>query len=179
MNDWKKVSEHVAYEGWRKIIVKKMRMPDGKEADFDIIGNDPFVTVAAFTADKEAILVKQFRVGPEMMMTSFPEGYIDKGESYEDAARRELLEETGYEAGEVSLLKEFRSAYTTDHQICLLATDCKKVAKQELDSHEFIEVFTLPIPALREYMKDPKASPFSNIDVAYLAFDYMGLLTLK
>lgn len=176
MKVWKKIKERLAYEGWRKVLVKTMQMPNGKEADFDIIVNAPYVTVAAFTEQNEAILVKQFRVGPETILTSFPEGYIDERESYEAAARRELLEETGYEAGEMLYLKQFRSAYTTDQQTCLLATNCKKIKTQELDDHEFIEVFTLPLTAFRQMIKDPNDSSFTNVDVAYLALEKMGLL---
>lgn len=176
MPNWKKIKEQYAYRGWRKILKKRFLLPNGKEADFDVIGNNPFVSVAAFTEKKEAILVKQFRPGPEIPLISFSEGYIEAGESPEAAARRELLEETGYSAGSIFLLKEMRSAYSTEQRICLLALDCKKTAEQSLDQTEFIEVFKMPLPEFRSFIKDNQRHDFTNVDCAYLALDFLGEL---
>ncbi len=158
------------------MIQRRFEMPDGRHADFDVIGNDTYVTIAAFTSNEEAVLVRQFRPGPECILTSFPQGYVDPTESPEEAARRELLEETGFEAGTVQLLKEIRSAYSTERHLCLIATDCVKVAQQNLDEDEFIEVFTLPRSAFRALLHDPADTAFANVDAGYLAMDAMGWL---
>ncbi len=176
MIDWKKVSENYAYRGWRHMIQRRFEMPDGRHADFDVIGVKTFVTIAAFTPKREAIIVRQFRPGPEMILTSFPEGLIDPRESPEMTARRELLEETGYEAGHILLLKEVRSAYTTERQVILLASDCHKVAAQRLDSTEFIEVFTLPFPEFRKLLRNAEDTCFTTVDAGYLALDRLGWL---
>ena len=81
MKNWKKLSEKIAYDGWRKVLIRKFILPNGNEAEFDVIGNKDFVTIAAFTADRKAILVNQFRVGAEKVLTSFPEGAIEDGEN--------------------------------------------------------------------------------------------------
>ena len=136
---WKKISEKIAFKGWRGILQKTFELPNGKEATFDVIQTNDFVSIIAFTKAKEAILVKQYRPGPEMVLTSFPEGMIEKGEDPKLAAARELLEETGYQAGQFIFLKNFRAAYNTQLQVCLLALDCEKVTTQKLDTTEFIE----------------------------------------
>ena len=176
MQNWKKISEEYVYKGWRRIIKKRFLLPDRQEADFDVIGNNAFVTVAAITPANEMVLVKQFRPGPEIPLISFSEGYIEAGESPQDAARRELLEETGYAAEEVIFLKEMRSAYSTEHRICLLATGCQKTAAQQLDQTEFIEVSTMPIEAFRIFLRDKEHHNFTNVDCGYLALDYLNLL---
>jgi len=173
---WKKISEKVAFKGWRGILQKTFELPDGKEATFDVIQTNDFVSIIAFTKSKEAILVKQYRPGPEMILTSFPEGMIEKGEDPKLAAARELLEETGYQAGQFILLKNFRAAYNTQLQVCLLAIDCEKVATQKLDTTEFIEVFLLPIEKFRLLLTNPKDDSFNNVAASYLALDYMGWL---
>ena len=152
MTPWKKIGEELLHDGYRGILRKRFEMPDGKLMDFDIIRNEVYVTIAAFTEDKEAILVRQYRPGPEKELVSFPEGALNSGESPIDAARRELLEETGYLAGNIQLLKTFRSAYSTEKQICLLALDCKLTAEQQLDDSEFIEVLTMPLPSFRDFI---------------------------
>ena len=164
------------YDGWRKIFQKEFRLPNGEISTFDVVGNNNFVTVAAFTPRYEAILVRQFRPGPEQVLVSFPEGYIDEGEQPEQAAFRELLEETGYAAGRIRLLRTFRSAYNTETRYCLLAEDCVLKNEQQLDQEEFIEVFTLPEPALRAFLQDHTDHSFTNVDAAYLALDAMGRL---
>ena len=108
---WQKIKEEVKSKGWRDMLLRTFRLPNGKEAAFDIVRNGDYVTIAAFTKEKEAILVKQFRPGPEMDLISFPEGYIDPQELPEYAARRELQEEAGYRAGKIVFQKNFRRAY--------------------------------------------------------------------
>ena len=173
---WKKLSETLVYNGWRKMIKKRFELPNGQEEDYDVIGNNAYVTVAALTVDQEFILVRQFRPGPEMFLTSFPEGYIDNGETPQQAAKRELLEETGYSAREVVYLKEFRSGYSTETRICLLATNCTKVNDQSLDQTEFIEVSTMPVALFRSFLKDAKVIDFNNVDCGYLALEWLGML---
>ena len=63
-----------------------------------------YVAVVARTAAGGVMLVRQHRpvVGRETL--ELPSGHVDAGESPEQAARRELLEETGMEAGSIELL---------------------------------------------------------------------------
>ena len=138
---WKKLKEEFAYKGWRSMLIKTFRLPNNNDSSYDVILNSPYVVVAAFTSKGEAILIRQFRPGPEMVLSSFCEGYIDENETPEQAARRELLEETGYRAGQVRYLRNLRTAYSTEERICLLATDCEYERPPQGDADEFIEVF--------------------------------------
>lgn len=176
MAEWTKLNEEEAYRGWRSIIRKRFELPDGRRADFDILAARHYVTVAALTEAGEFLLVRQYRPGPEMPLVSFPEGAVDEGESPEESARRELLEETGYEAGALVHLKTFRSSYTDQLQFCLLATGCRKIADPETDDDEFIEVFTLTEAALRQMLFDAKDDTFSNVGCGYLALEKLGKL---
>ena len=176
MQSWTKIKETVAYSGWRKILHKHFLMPDGQEMRFDIVGNNPFVTIAALTNDLEFILVKQFRPGPEEFLLSFPEGYIDENEAPERSAIRELSEETGYQANEIHFLKKMRSAYSTETRYSFLATGCTKMTEQKLDPAEYIEVELMPIATFRKFLKNPVAPVFTNIGSAYLALEHLNLL---
>ena len=176
MKSWKKISEKYNYKGWRSMLKKDFLLPDKRKASYDIVDNGDYVCIAAFTAEKEAILIRQFRPGPESILTSFPEGYIDADEKVELAARRELLEETGFEAGEVIYLKTIRGAYTTEAKICILAINCQKVAAQKLDSDEFIEVELMPLDQFRAFIRETSDESFTTIDCAYLALDHLAIL---
>lgn len=174
--NWKKIGEKVAYKGWRGILQKTFQLPNGKKATYDIVQSNEFVTIVAFTKKKEAILVKQYRPGPEMNLISFPEGMIEENEAAELAAARELVEETGYQAKQFILLKKFRNSYSTERQICLLALDCEKITSQNLDNTEFIDVFLLPIEKFRSLLTNPTDESFTNVGAGYLALDYLGIL---
>lgn len=174
--NWIKLGEKVAYKGWRGILQKTFQLPNGEQATYDIVQTNEFVTIVAFTKKKEAILIKQYRPGPEMELISFPEGMIEKNEAPELAAARELEEETGYQAKQFIFLKKFRNSYSTEKQICLLALDCERVTTQKLDNTEFIEVFLLPIEKFRLHLTNPHDESFTNVGAGFLALEYMGLL---
>ncbi len=173
---WKKLAERCVYKGWRDMLVRQFEMPDGKMAAFDVVRNGNYITLAAFTPQREAILVRQFRPGPEQFLWSFPEGYIDRAESPEQAARRELLEETGYLAGEVQFLKKFYRAYSTEERTILLATGCVWQEKPKGDEHEFLEITAMPFGEFRKFICDPQETAFTNTDAAYLALEALRWL---
>ena len=170
---WQKIKEEITYQGWRDMLRRTFRLPDGKIADFDIVRNGDYVTIAAFTKNKEAILVQQFRPGPEMNLLSFPEGYIDPKEKPEDAARRELEEETGYRAGKIIFQKVFRRAYSTETRTCLLAIDCEKMTDQNLDKTEFIDVQLYALSDFKKLLADPDNQQLTTVDSGYLALNYL------
>lgn len=70
----------------------------GQEHDFFCIDSAEWVNVVPITAAEELVLVRQFRHGSQTVTLEIPGGMIDPGETPEVAARRELLEETGYRA---------------------------------------------------------------------------------
>lgn len=175
--NWKKTEERIGYDGWRKIKIKTFELPNGRSAEFDILSNYSFVTIAAFTVDQEAILIRQYRPGPERVLLSFAEGAIDEGEAPEAAARRELLEETGYAAGKLVFLKKKNSAYTDQTQYFFLALDCSFQQAPRPDDNEFLTLTLTSLPDLQSLIKDPEEDEFCNMDAAYLALDYLGMIS--
>ncbi|MEL6968584.1 MAG: NUDIX hydrolase [Bacteroidota bacterium] len=165
---WEKIKERIAYDGWRSMLVKTFRLPDGQVQEYDVVRNGAYVVVAAFTKEKEAILIQQYRPGPEMVLSSFCEGYIDENETPEQAAARELLEETGYRAGSIKLLRTLRTAYSTEKRICLLALDCEYERPPAGDADEFIEVFTMPMAEFLAWVSTDE-SAFYTLDALLLA----------
>ena len=94
--EWKKINEKEYKAGFRKMLKRTYKMPDGREEVFDIRNESPSVSVLALTPDKQVIIAKQYRPGPEMVVLDLPCGAIEKNETPLKAATRELLEETGY-----------------------------------------------------------------------------------
>lgn len=168
---WKKISERIAYKGWRQIKVKSFELPDGRMADFDILSSRSFVTVAAFTEAGEVLLIRQYRPGPERELLSFCEGAIDPGETPSQAAHRELLEETGYSTPKMKLLKKRYSAYTDQEQFFFVALQCQRQQAPQPDAGEFLSVELFSMSEFKAMLRDPENDLFNNIDAAYLALD--------
>lgn len=81
---------------------------DGRVHDFYVIEAPDWINVIPLTDDGRVVLIEQFRHGTCEVSLEIPGGMVDEGESPHDAAARELLEETGYEAGEVVFLGKTR-----------------------------------------------------------------------
>jgi 8-oxo-dGTP pyrophosphatase MutT (NUDIX family) len=81
---------------------------DGRVHDFYVIEAPDWINVVPLTDDGRVVLIEQYRHGTGEVSLEIPGGMVDAGESPADAAARELLEETGYEAGEVTPLGKTR-----------------------------------------------------------------------
>jgi len=90
---------------WFKLLSKTVvGMPGaGGEAEFFALRPDDYVSVLALTQEGRVLLVRQYRPVVEAFTLELPSGHVDPGESPAEAARRELAEETGYEARGVEL----------------------------------------------------------------------------
>jgi 8-oxo-dGTP pyrophosphatase MutT (NUDIX family) len=104
---WKVLSsEYLARKRWYTVRLEKMELPSGAVIpEYWISEFPPWVSVVAVTADDRLVMVRQYRPALGAVNFEIPAGTTDPHEtSIEDAARRELLEETGYGGGTWSLL---------------------------------------------------------------------------
>lgn len=86
---------------WFEILAKTMK-PD--EAPYYSLRLPDYAAIVAITGDQQIVAVRQYRPAVERYTIELPSGLVDPGESPAEAASRELLEETGYQAGDVELL---------------------------------------------------------------------------
>ena len=129
--------------GRQPVIAKRFRLPDGTETVFEVTGDADTHAVAcvALTGRGTVVLAEQYRAGPERLMMDLPGGAVDPGETPEEAARRELAEETGYVPERVLRLGDLcYGGYYGDTRSYCLALGCERRREQELDPSEFITV---------------------------------------
>jgi len=167
--DWQKLEEATVYSNFRRIIKKRFLMPNGLTNEYDILDDHVFASIVPVTTDNEVLMVEEYRPGPERKLLAFPAGFINRGERPIDAAKRELLEETGYEAGHLELLKEVSGPYSHIVKYSFLATDCKKITEQALDEFEFTSIKKIPLKDLKTLLIDPTINNLVNIDCGLLA----------
>lgn len=99
--------------------------------------------IFAVTRDKKILIVIQPRVSlptDSKINIELPAGYIEPGERIEEAALRELEEETGYTTDNIALVDSYYTSlgFNGEKIDLLLALDCIKVGEQRLDNDEFI-----------------------------------------
>ncbi|HBD93047.1 MAG: hypothetical protein A2015_17405 [Spirochaetes bacterium GWF1_31_7] len=101
-----------------------------------------WANVFAIDTDNQVIMVKQHRLGADLITIEVPAGTLDYNEDPKTAAIRELEEETGYSPGEIVLLKSIlvNPAIQTNRCYFFLATNCKKTKEISLDDTEEIDI---------------------------------------
>lgn len=118
---------------------------DGQTATREIIVNDDAAAVVALDEENNIVLVKQYRYALKREVLEIPAGKVEKGEDFLNAAKRELVEETGYESNNWQSLDYFFSAlFSTQKTHLFLALNCKKTKELNLDEGEFLTVIKKP-----------------------------------
>jgi ADP-ribose pyrophosphatase len=80
-----------------RVEVQDVELENGQKAYREVVRHKGAVAVLAQKPDGRFVLVKQFRTGSRQVMTEVIAGILEPGEQPEEAARREVREETGYE----------------------------------------------------------------------------------
>ena len=98
MKPWKLLSsEYLVDAPWLKVAKETCELPNGKLIDdFYTLWQPDWVLILARTAEGKWVMTEQYRHGTGKIALEFPAGIIDKGETPEQAALRELQEECGY-----------------------------------------------------------------------------------
>lgn len=122
-------------------------LPNGSAATREYMRHVGAVCVIPLLDDGSVLLERQFRYPVGRVVVEIPAGKLnDKGEDPREAARRELLEETGAVAGELLELGRFLPACAySDEDIHMYLARALTFQEQRLDEDEFLNVFTMPL----------------------------------
>jgi ADP-ribose pyrophosphatase len=122
---------------------RRASQQSGREAEFYVLDASDWVNVVATTPDDKIVLVEQYRHGVERATLEIPGGMVDPGDtSPEEAARRELLEETGFAADRWRLIGAVdpNPAIQSNRCYTFLAEGATRVAEPSPDGLEEIRV---------------------------------------
>jgi 8-oxo-dGTP pyrophosphatase MutT (NUDIX family) len=106
---------------WFDIVARAV---NGSDSPYYVLRTSDYVTVLAATVDRSYLFVRQFRPALGRETLELPSGHVEKGESPEAAARRELAEETGYEPARLNFLGSLaaNSGRQDNHLWCFYAS---------------------------------------------------------
>lgn len=129
-----------------------MQIPNGNIAKWDLIDHKGAAAVVAVREDGRLLMVRQYRNALERETLEIPAGGLNgREEPTDDAARRELEEETGYVCGKLELLSSiFTTVAFCNEKIDIYVAADLKPGKQHLDEDEFINVEAYTVEELKQ-----------------------------
>lgn len=156
---WQTLSSKEIYKHPRLTLIEdEVLLPNGQKTTylkFDI--KTQAVTILAKREDGKILIQTEYSYPPNERMFQLPGGVIDDEETKEEAANRELMEETGYRARDLKLLGEYyiNNRRSAEKMYVFLGTDPIE-EKREADKEEDIEVFWFEDEAIDEMIKKGK-----------------------
>lgn len=185
--EWEEVScEHIVKDEWIDFRKSKFKFPDGRTFEpYYSYSRRDYVVIVATDTDGNYICVRQYRYGIKQVTTEFCAGGIERidGKEYGsrndaenteaalDAAKRELLEETGYVSDDWQFLMSVPSNATLadNYANLFVAKNCKKVSGQNLDDTEFLNVHLYKRAEIDEMIKSGEFPQTTHILALLLA----------
>jgi 8-oxo-dGTP pyrophosphatase MutT (NUDIX family) len=174
LKPWKILSSKHVYPSVR---IDQCELPDGQLIEGFVLEYHDWATVVALTPDNQVVMERQYRHGIQKVLLELPGGVIDDSDASPlEAARRELLEETGYTSEKfIQVGKVYPNPANQVNSIhYYLALDAYKSAPQHLDGTEEIEVELLPLDDLIELAKRGELVQSLQVSALFFALAYLN-----
>lgn len=143
----KKLKRNNVYNGRIiEVFYDDVELSNGNRTIREVVAHQDGSAIVAVNDNEEILLVKQYRYPLDRDIVELPAGLVDEGETPLETAKRELKEETGYEAKK---WEELTSMYSSpgwqDEQVHIFAArGLKKTSEQQLDGDEILTYSTQP-----------------------------------
>ena len=172
---WERLgSERLLANRYFSLRSDRLRLPDGRIKDpYFVLERPDAAIIVPITANDEVVLVRQYRPPLEMMELGLPAGLVEEGERPQEAARRELAEETGYTGGEWEPLGTLASSPSLKDNwaYLFLAHGVEETTTRDPDEHELVEVVRVPVAELRGLVHSDNIVSSSGVAAIMLALE--------
>lgn len=169
----KQLSRQEIYNGKIiKVYNDKVELENGNTTYREVVAHREAVAAVALTEDNELLMVTQYRYPIHKSLTELPAGLIDEGETPLEAVKRELKEETGYEAERWQILASpYTSPGSHNERIHIYAAlGLRKVSGQDLDKDEILTFEAIPYEDVLNNVKTGKITDAKTI-IGVLLFE--------
>ncbi len=151
-----------------------LHLPDDRTTTYDLVEHNDSITVVPFDQDGKIWFVRQYRLGAQQMLLELPAGVLDDNEPPEEGARREIREEIGQAAGQLTPLGDFYLApgYASEHMFVYLATNLSH-APLDADDDEFLQLEAIPAEKAMQMARQGGFKDAKTIASLFLAQKYI------
>ncbi|MEO6219036.1 MAG: NUDIX hydrolase [Ginsengibacter sp.] len=175
---WKTLSsEYISKHTYFTARKDKCEKADGKIIEEYFVVELPTTACALpITEDGKILMIKQYRHPVGKIILELPGGFVDKNELPEDAMKRELMEETGYEFTHIEQVGRIAAnpGVLDNYTELFLAKGGKKTSSQDLDHNEEIEVITVSLEELKAMFFGNKINQALHACCIFYALREMG-----
>ncbi|MFT4203386.1 MAG: NUDIX hydrolase [Chitinophagaceae bacterium] len=176
---WKTLSsEYLFKDTWLTARKDKCERADGKIIEpYYVMEYPEWVNAFAVTTDNKILLVKQYRHAAKEVSIETPGGCVDATDiNFEDAMRRELLEETGYSFETVHSLGRISANPSTNNNWMhmFIALGGHKIQEQNLDPNEQIEIMELSFDELMQVLDEKRIIQAMHVTTIFYALRYLN-----
>src|SRR2546426_1064108 len=139
---WKTLSTKPIYRNrWISVREDSVELPDGRTTIYGVVTCGNCVGMLPFVDPDTVLLISQYRYVAARVTWEMPTGGVHPGESFEDAAQRELAEETGHRAGRLTHVSTYHTSKSVvDETAHLYLGEALVPASVRADDTEFITV---------------------------------------
>jgi ADP-ribose pyrophosphatase len=169
----------LAYQGYYlKLMQDQARLPDGKTAGREYLIHPGAVAIVPILPDGRILLERQYRYPMHQAFIEIPAGKLDLGEDPSECAKRELQEETGFNAQSWKFLGKIHPviSHSTEFIDIYCAQELSFI-QSNLDEGEFMDIFGATIQEIDQWIKEGQITDVKTIIGVNWVKEYLNALS--
>jgi ADP-ribose pyrophosphatase len=152
---WKPIEKRVIFKNqWICFRNDLVQRPDKEIVEYAMVDQRNYSAALCLTEDNKILMVNQFRYPWMQESWEVPSGLLNEGEDPKIAAKREILEETGYSVKSLQFLLKFHDVGFANGWGYLFFGRVRKGGKQKLDPNEFIDVAEIKLSTFNKMVEN-------------------------